>query len=489
MEALAATTPRHGEAPAAGIFSRLRSDDALITSFRRGDERAFSVLFERHRSRVLAICLGVLGRREDAEDATQEAFVAAAAAMRERPPDKLGPWLSKIARNSAIDLLRSRRPVIAAADVEPVTDDGPDRQMQRRAELRELLGALQSLPENQRSALVMREMAGCTYSEIAGSLGLDEHAVNGLIARARVSLRQARGSGEVACESVRMRLAAEADGRRRPAEVRRHLRSCSHCREFRVAIRGDAQALRALSPLPAFALWKLAVAARGMRYAVASCGLAGGAGAGKAATVVAVCAVGAATTGGVPVGVPEKRVPPVPAGAAQHAPVKAAGRTSHPGGRVVLERVTGALSLGTVSEAVSNVSREVGSSVRRGARWSTWSVHLAQRDGEIRQPQFPGVDGRFPHRPGGADAHAQAPPATSPPARSWSQPSRSGDRDRAVAPRRALDRPELPLPRVARPELKLPSLPSHRLPDQSLPNLPIPLDVQAWSLDGSMPGG
>ena len=83
---------------------RLRSDAVLAERFARGDDGAFAVLYERHRASVLAICMGVLGSRHDAEDAAQESFAALAVALRSSPPREMRPWLGRVARNAAIDV-------------------------------------------------------------------------------------------------------------------------------------------------------------------------------------------------------------------------------------------------------------------------------------------------------------------------------------------------------------------------------------------------
>ena len=79
MDALA-PIPRTGAIPRRLL--RLRSDLALAERFAGGDEYAFALLYERHRKSVLAVCMGVLGSRHDAEDAAQDAFAALAISLR-----------------------------------------------------------------------------------------------------------------------------------------------------------------------------------------------------------------------------------------------------------------------------------------------------------------------------------------------------------------------------------------------------------------------
>src|SRR3984957_9602726 len=229
---------------------RMRSDAALAERFALGDEAAFDVIYERHRPVVLAVCMGVLGTPPDAEDATQETFSALAVALRTRPPAELRPWLIRVARNASIDTTRRRRHRLLTLDGEiPEVAARPAGGGQ--AELAVVLDGIRELPEGQRMALLMRELGGHSYAEIAEFLATDEEAVKGLIARARVGLRTYREATELPCTTARGTMAAEPDGRRYDKTVRRHLRGCASCRGYRDALRDDAKALRAALPIQA----------------------------------------------------------------------------------------------------------------------------------------------------------------------------------------------------------------------------------------------
>jgi len=229
---------------------RMRSDAALAERFAAGDEAAFDVIYERHRPVVLAVCMGVLGTPPDAEDATQETFSALAVTLRTRPPAELRPWLIRVARNASIDTTRRRRHRLLTLDGEiPEVAARPHGSGQ--AELAVVLDGIRELPEGQRMALLMRELGGHSYSEIAEFLATDEEAVKGLIARARVGLRAYREATELSCSAARNTIAAEPDGRRYDKTIRRHLRGCAGCRSYRDALRDDAKALRAALPIQA----------------------------------------------------------------------------------------------------------------------------------------------------------------------------------------------------------------------------------------------
>ncbi len=232
---------------------RLRSDTALAERFAAGDEAAFDVIYERHRPVVLAVCMGVLGAPADAEDATQETFSALAVALRTRPPAELRPWLIRVARNASIDTTRRRRHRLLTIDGE-IPEVAARPASSGKAELAVVLDGIRELPEGQRMALLMRELGGHSYAEIADFLDTDEESVKGLIARARVGLRSYREATELSCSAARVTIAAEPDGRRYDKTIRRHLRTCGSCRSYREALRDDAKALRAALPIQAGAV-------------------------------------------------------------------------------------------------------------------------------------------------------------------------------------------------------------------------------------------
>ncbi len=225
---------------------KLRSDSALAERYVIGDETAFDVIYERHRPLVLAVCMGVLGTADDAEDATQETFSSLAQELRASPPAEIRPWLIRVARNSSIDVTRRRKHRLLTFDGE--LPEMPARLHTGADELETVLDGIKELPENQRTALLMRELGGHSYNEIANALETDEESVKGLIARARVGLRGYREAADLPCTVARTAIETEPDGRRYDKTVRRHLRMCKPCNQYRTRLRGDAQALRSALP-------------------------------------------------------------------------------------------------------------------------------------------------------------------------------------------------------------------------------------------------
>jgi len=304
-------------------LTRARSDSALIRRYAAGDESAFVALYERYRSPVLAVCIGVLGTAHDAEDALQETFASLAVSLRESPPRELRPWLTRVARNAAIDVVRRRRRRGLTLDGE--VPELPAQPPSTGAdELAVVIEGIRELPPGQRTALLMRELGGHSYAEIATLLETDQEAVRGLIARARTGLRGYREATELPCATAQAAIAAEPDGRLGDGTVRRHVRGCAACRSYRAALRRDARALRSILPVPAGG-----VAGGGM--------LAGGLAAAKGALVgvgitqaTAACAASICAVGGLvllappvhPLGAPAQRRAASPQRRSPHRPTR-----------------------------------------------------------------------------------------------------------------------------------------------------------------------
>ena len=168
-----------------------QSDERLVDLVRAGSDPAFEAIVERYR-RALMRYVSRLLPPERAEDVVQQAFVKAYEAMhRDSAELNLRPWLYRIAHNGALNALRDR--ALGHAELDERIDgvERPDQVLERTASLRELVVAVQALPERQRSAILLRELEGRTYEEIATSLGVSDGAVRQLLNRARNSLRAA----------------------------------------------------------------------------------------------------------------------------------------------------------------------------------------------------------------------------------------------------------------------------------------------------------
>jgi RNA polymerase sigma factor (sigma-70 family) len=257
--------------------------------FRDGNNDAFRVIHDRYRQRLFAYTRQMLpGSRHDAEDALQDVFVRAYGGLRAgRGELALRAWLYRVAHNRCIDELR--RPAPPAPEVmelvrPPVHD--PIAEAERRDSLRRLISDVRRLPEQQRSALLMRELGGMTYTEIAEALTVSVPAIKSLLVRARVGLAQAAEARDASCTHIREELIVSHDrGVRATGLARRHMRDCPGCREFRGRLRGTSRQFAALLP----ALGPAGVLAKVLGF---------GGGGGSAAGGGAVAATGAVGTGG-----------------------------------------------------------------------------------------------------------------------------------------------------------------------------------------------
>src|SRR3954469_19782609 len=185
-------TPRSLLAPArlAGRpVLRSQSDERLVDLVRSGSEQAFEAIVARYRGPLLRYCKRILpdGR---AEDAVQQTFVSAFGALQrdERHID-LRPWLYRIAHNAALNGRRERGPRYSELDERIDGVERPDQAFERKQGLRDVLSAVTSLPQRQRDAMLLRELEGRSYEEIAGGLGVSGGAVRQLLNRARTTLR------------------------------------------------------------------------------------------------------------------------------------------------------------------------------------------------------------------------------------------------------------------------------------------------------------
>jgi RNA polymerase sigma factor (sigma-70 family) len=281
----------------------VRSDEQLLAAFRAGDDEAFRALHDRHRGRLHAYVRQMLGSAssQDAEDVVQDVFARAAAALRRDEREvHVRAWLYRVAHNRCVDHLR--RPVPAPADVFDVSrppEQDPFEATERRDDLHRLVEDVGRLPAQQRSALLMREIDGLPYAELAEALEVTVPAVKSLLVRARVGLVEAAESRDADCRDIRDDLARSCDrGVKASAHARRHLRSCAGCREFRGALRGTRRRLAALAPAGAGPL-ALVAQLTGLGGAGAGGGaLAGGGAATVAGGKVAAMVCTAALAGG-----------------------------------------------------------------------------------------------------------------------------------------------------------------------------------------------
>lgn len=230
------------------------SDDRLARRAVMGDERAFAAIFDRYHQSLYRYCLAIVGNPHDAQDALQNTMVKVLGALPgEERRLQLKPWLYRIAHNESIELLRRRRETRQLDPELWEVGSGLAEEAAARERLRQLISDLGELPERQRGALVMRELAGLGFAEIGSALGTSPAVARQTLYEARLSLRRMDEGREMSCEAVTKAL-SDGDGRiARRRDLRAHLRTCANCRGFREEIEGRERDLAALSPLPAVA--------------------------------------------------------------------------------------------------------------------------------------------------------------------------------------------------------------------------------------------
>ena len=166
------------------------TDDELVRRHLSGDRAAFGVLVERHQKRIYNLTYRMLGRPEDAADATQDAFVTA---MRKlggfRGTSAFTTWLHRVAVNICYDALRKRAREVPVEEHEE-TATGTDM-AESSATAVDVQRALLTVPEEFRAVLILHDVQGVPYEAIAESLGAPLGTIKSRLHRGRVALARA----------------------------------------------------------------------------------------------------------------------------------------------------------------------------------------------------------------------------------------------------------------------------------------------------------
>ena len=179
------------------------TDRELVEKAKQGDQSAFEQLVLDNQNKVYSLALRLVGDREEAADLAQEAFVRAWQGLGSfQGESSFATWVYRLTTNVCIDHLRKkkRREGVEAAVSLDDEDSGwaepadweqdPQLQLERSERGKALARGLARLPDWQRRALVLRELSGLSYQEIAEALDIDIGTVKSRIARARLNLRK-----------------------------------------------------------------------------------------------------------------------------------------------------------------------------------------------------------------------------------------------------------------------------------------------------------
>ena len=178
------------------------ADDAeLVTAAQAGDRLALDQLLRLHYDRVHAVCRRIVGTSHDADDAAQEAMIRVVKGLHSFDGrSAFGTWVYRIASNTALDELRKRRrrPLLHVVDdhgeVPDVADTMAERRVDAIADRLSLDDAIAGLPDDFRTAVVLRDVADLDYSEIARVLDVPIGTVKSRIARGRSLLADHLGN-------------------------------------------------------------------------------------------------------------------------------------------------------------------------------------------------------------------------------------------------------------------------------------------------------
>ena len=175
-------------------------DEELVRRYLAGDERAFSLLVERHQTRVFNVALRVLGDPDDARDAAQDAFLSMLRKLSQfRGDSAFTTWLHRVTVNSCYDILRKRRrqPMLRLVGDEddPLPETGPPVADHADATVDsiDVARALLLIPEEYRVTLVLADIQDVPYEEIARVLDVPMGSVKSRVHRGRIALARAMG--------------------------------------------------------------------------------------------------------------------------------------------------------------------------------------------------------------------------------------------------------------------------------------------------------
>ncbi|MFK5952069.1 MAG: RNA polymerase sigma factor [Desulfobacterium sp.] len=167
------------------------SDAELVTLVSQGDERAFAELLKRHQDAVYGFARRLLKDPQEAEDASQETFLRLyRTSGRYRPEASLRTYLLKIIKNICIDHHRKKRPELMDKLPDTAEKDTPLDMLESAIVIDDLEKAIEILPVNQRTALLLRHTEQLSYKKISQVMDVSVGAVESLLVRARRRLRE-----------------------------------------------------------------------------------------------------------------------------------------------------------------------------------------------------------------------------------------------------------------------------------------------------------
>ena len=168
-----------------------RPDDELVRATLEGEREAFDELVERYQGKIYNVALSITGRREDALDATQNAFLNAYDHLdRFDSGFRFFSWIYRIGLNESLRLVRDRRESPLEETNLPSPKAGPERTAEGRETGRAIRRALMRLSPELRAVIVLRHFHGLSYAEMAKVVGVPAKTVKSRLFTARRELRR-----------------------------------------------------------------------------------------------------------------------------------------------------------------------------------------------------------------------------------------------------------------------------------------------------------
>ena len=180
------------------------SIENLLENLKKRDFKSFRILIDEHQKKILNTCFRFVNNREDAEDLAQEVFVEVYKSIHSfRGESKISTWIYRIAVTKSLDFIRKKKRKKRFSIIKKVFSDDtladeialnknlyPDTHIEEMERIRILNNALESLPENQRTAFTLSKYDEMSYKEIAEILNTTIPSVESLIHRAKNNLKK-----------------------------------------------------------------------------------------------------------------------------------------------------------------------------------------------------------------------------------------------------------------------------------------------------------
>jgi RNA polymerase sigma-70 factor (ECF subfamily) len=183
-----------------------KEDGELVRAFQRGDKTAFDALVLRHKDKLYNLCYWFLGDRQEANDSAQEVFIKVFRSLKKfRFESAFSTWLYRIAANTCKNRLKSshfrqKKKMVRLDNPGKIDDDpyaveiqdktsSPMIELERKERMMLIQKAIASLPTDQRTVVVLRDIEGLSYEAVANIAGLNFGTVKSRLSRARQQLR------------------------------------------------------------------------------------------------------------------------------------------------------------------------------------------------------------------------------------------------------------------------------------------------------------